>query len=130
MDDDSTRRELKNKLTAEQYEVTQNKATERAFSGEYWNAWSDGTYHCVVCDQPLFSSENKFDAHCGWPSFDAPLDGSNIEEVSDRTLWMRRTESVCGNCGAHLGHVFNDGPTSTGLRYCMNSASLNLKESN
>ncbi len=119
--------ELRERLTPAQYEVTQNAATERAFSGEYWNVWQDGTYHCVVCDEALFTSETKFDAGCGWPSFDRALDDDKVGEKRDMTHGMMRTESVCGKCGAHLGHVFPDGPTETGLRYCMNSASLRLE---
>lgn len=119
--------ELRQRLTPEQFQVTQHAATERAFSGEYWNVWDDGTYHCVVCDEELFTSETKFDAHCGWPSFDRPVSEDKVGEIEDRSFGMRRVESVCGNCGAHLGHVFPDGPTETGNRYCMNSASLTFK---
>ena len=118
--------ELKERLTKEQFQVTQNAATERPFSGEYWDVWDDGTYHCIVCDEELFKSDTKFDAHCGWPSFDRAIDDSKVAEKRDISLGMVRVESLCGNCGAHLGHVFPDGPTETGLRYCMNSASLRL----
>ncbi len=118
--------ELRQRLEPGQFQVTQHGGTERAFSGKYWDTWDDGTYHCVVCDEELFTSSTKFDAGCGWPSFDRPLDAANVAEIKDRSLGMVRTESVCGNCGAHLGHVFPDGPTETGLRYCMNSASLRL----
>lgn len=120
------REELAGRLTREQFEVTQNAATERAFTGEYWDVWEDGTYHCIVCDEELFTSDTKFDAGCGWPSFDRAIDDSKVGEKRDVSFGMVRTESVCGKCGAHLGHVFPDGPTETGLRYCMNSASLRL----
>ncbi len=123
------RAELADRLTPEQFQVTQNAATERAFTGEYWDVWEDGTYHCIVCDEELFTSETKFDAGCGWPSFDRAIDDSKVGEKRDVTFGMVRTESVCGKCGAHLGHVFPDGPTETGLRYCMNSASLRLAKS-
>jgi peptide-methionine (R)-S-oxide reductase len=119
--------DLSSKLTTEQYHVTQEAGTESAFSGKYWNEKRSGTYNCVVCDEPLFSSETKYDSGSGWPSFTAPLDGANVAEQSDSSFGMVRTESQCGNCGAHLGHVFPDGPGPNGLRYCMNSASLNLE---
>ncbi len=122
-----TEEELRERLTPEQFQVTQHAGTEPGFSGEYWDVWDDGTYHCVVCDEELFKSETKFDAHCGWPSFDRAIDPSKVGEVEDRSFGMRRVESVCGNCGAHLGHVFPDGPTETGDRFCMNSASLAFK---
>jgi peptide-methionine (R)-S-oxide reductase len=119
--------ELKQRLTPLQYEVTQHAATERAFSGEYWNVDDDGTYHCIVCDEPLFSSETKYDAGCGWPSFTDPLAQEKITRKTDRSHGMVRVETVCANCGAHLGHVFPDGPGPTGDRFCMNSASLKLE---
>lgn len=119
--------DLASKLTTEQYQVTQEAGTEPAFSGKYWDEKRSGTYNCVVCGEPLFSSETKFDSGSGWPSFTAPLDGANVTEHSDSSFGMVRTESQCGNCGAHLGHVFPDGPGPNGLRYCMNSASLNLE---
>jgi len=119
--------ELRQRLTPMQYEVTQRAATERAFSGEYWNVDDDGTYHCIVCDEPLFSSDTKYDAGCGWPSFTDPLDQEKITRTVDRSHGMVRVETVCANCGAHLGHVFPDGPGPTGDRFCMNSASLDLK---
>jgi peptide-methionine (R)-S-oxide reductase len=119
--------ELRQRLTPIQYEVTQHAATERPFTGEYWNIDDDGTYHCIVCDEPLFSSETKYDAGCGWPSFTDPLDQEKITRKMDRSLGMVRVETVCANCGAHLGHVFPDGPGPTGDRFCMNSASLKLE---
>jgi peptide-methionine (R)-S-oxide reductase len=119
--------DLSSKLTTEQYHVTKEAGTEPAYSGKYWNEKRSGTYNCVVCGEPLFSSETKYDSGSGWPSFTAPLDGANVAEHSDSSLGMVRTESQCGNCGAHLGHVFPDGPGPNGLRYCMNSASLNLE---
>lgn len=125
--DKYTEEELRARLTPEQFQVTQHAGTERAFTGEYWDVWDDGTYHCRVCDEELFTSETKFDAHCGWPSFDRAITDDKVGEIEDRSFGMRRIESVCGNCGAHLGHVFPDGPTETGLRYCMNSASLRFE---
>lgn len=122
--------ELKERLTEEQYRVTQEKGTEAPFSGEYGKVFTPGSYACVVCGHPLFVSDNKFDAGCGWPSFDQAATESAVAEHSDDKFGMRRTEVVCGNCGAHLGHVFPDGPKeTTGLRYCINSASLNLNKS-
>jgi peptide-methionine (R)-S-oxide reductase len=120
--------DLRSQLTPEQFHVTQEAGTEPAFTGKYWNEKRSGTYACVVCGEPLFSSETKYDSGSGWPSFTAPLDGADISEHSDSSFGMVRTESQCGNCGAHLGHVFPDGPGPTGLRYCMNSASLSLQE--
>lgn len=105
------------------FEVTRHAATERPFTGKYDAVWADGSYHCVCCGNTLFDSGTKFDAGCGWPSFSQALPGA-ITDISDRSHGMLRTETVCAQCGAHLGHVFPDGPTDTGLRYCMNSASL------
>ena len=121
--------ELRARLTPEQYHVTQQAGTERAFAGGSWNCHDDGTYHCIVCDAPLFSSDTKFDSGTGWPSFWEALDPAAVEIRRDRSFGMVREEAVCANCGAHLGHRFGDGPRPTGERYCMNSASLRLEHS-
>ena len=107
------------------FQVTRHASSERPFTGKYESHWADGSYHCMCCEAKLFDSGTKFDAHCGWPSFSLAIPGA-IKEITDRTLGMVRVETVCAECGAHLGHVFDDGPSETGLRYCMNSASLNF----
>jgi peptide-methionine (R)-S-oxide reductase len=109
------------------YAITRECGTERAFTGKYWATKTPGTYLCACCGEELFSSDSKFDSGSGWPSFDAPVGETKVEELADTTYGMRRTEIRCARCGSHLGHVFDDGPTSTGLRYCVNSASLALK---
>jgi peptide-methionine (R)-S-oxide reductase len=119
--------ELRERLTPEQYAVTQDSGTERAFTGRYWDTKTAGTYRCVVCDEELFASDTKFDSGSGWPSFYQAIDDGNVDRETDRKFGMKRTEAMCGNCGAHLGHVFPDGPKPTGERFCMNSASLRLE---
>jgi peptide-methionine (R)-S-oxide reductase len=108
------------------FEVTRHAATERPFTGKYADNFKNGTYHCICCDKPLFTANTKFDAGCGWPSFDAAIAEGSVTTRSDKTHGMVRTEALCGHCGSHLGHLFDDGPTDTGLRYCMNSASLHF----
>ena len=120
--------ELRARLTPEQYHVTQEKGTERAFTGEYWNHKEDGKYHCIVCGELLFDSSTKFDSGCGWPSFYQQVTPEAIDVHSDHSHGMVRDEIVCHQCGAHLGHVFPDGPRPTGLRYCVNSASIKFEK--
>jgi peptide-methionine (R)-S-oxide reductase len=116
------------KLTSEEYHVLRQKGTERAFTGEYWDTTVTGTYTCRGCGEALFESDSKFDAGCGWPSFDKPATTGVIGEKRDTSHGMIRTEVLCQSCGGHLGHVFPDGPTETGLRYCINSLSIDLKK--
>jgi len=119
--------EWQERLTPEQFQVARKAGTERAFTGEYWDCHDDGTYTCVCCGEPLFSSDTKFESGTGWPSFFQALSPEAVEEETDTSHGMVRVEAKCRNCGAHLGHVFPDGPRPTGQRYCMNSASLHLE---
>jgi peptide-methionine (R)-S-oxide reductase len=116
----------RDRLNSDEYHVLREKGTERAFTGEYWDCNESGVYRCRGCGEPLFESDSKFDAGCGWPSFDKPMKTDTIAEERDTSHGMIRTEVLCQNCGGHLGHVFPDGPTDTGLRYCINSLSIKL----
>lgn len=120
--------EWRKTLDPESFKVTREKGTEKPFTGLYWNCWESGVYRCVCCGKALFDSSAKFDAGCGWPSFFSPVSEESIETQTDTSWMMTRTEVICSDCGAHLGHVFEDGPELTGLRYCINSAALKLEK--
>jgi peptide-methionine (R)-S-oxide reductase len=123
-----TQEQWAQQLDPEQFRVCREKGTEPAFTGKYWDCKEEGVYRCVACGEALFESETKYDSGCGWPSFYAPMNAEGITEMADNSHGMQRTEVVCSHCDSHLGHVFPDGPPQTGLRYCINSASLDLKK--